>query len=65
MENRVREYRKKNNITQRELADAIGVSRQTIITLEGKDYNPTLQLAQKLAEFFGTKISDLFILREL
>ncbi len=64
MENRIKELRKQKNITQENLADALSVTRQTIISLEGGRYNASLQLAYKLAKFFGVKIEDVFIFEE-
>ena len=64
MENRIRELRKQNKITQEALAEALSVTRQTIISLENGKYNASLQLAHRLAEFFGVKIEDVFIFKE-
>lgn len=61
MENRIQELRKSMRITQSELADALEVSRQTIISLENGRYNASLILAHKIAQFFGTAIEDIFI----
>ncbi len=61
MKNRVRELREKHNITQEELAKAVGVTRQTIIAIEKGKYDPSLKLAFKIARFFGVKIEDVFI----
>lgn len=64
MENRIKEFRKRSRITQDELATAVDVTRQTIISLENGRYNASLQLAYKLARFFDIKIEDLFIFEE-
>ena len=64
MENRIREYRKSRNLTQDDLAKAVSVTRQTIISLENGKYIASLQLAFKLARFFETGIEDLFIFKE-
>ena len=64
MHNRIVELRKPKKITQQELADAVGVTRQTIISLENGKYNASLQLAHKLARFFEMKIEDIFIFEE-
>ena len=64
MNNRIKEYRKSKRVTQEELARAAEVTRQTIISLENGKYNASLQLAQKLAKFFGVAIDDLFIFDE-
>ena len=64
MNNRIKEYRKSKRVTQEELARAAEVTRQTIISLENGKYNASLQLAHKLAKFFGVAIDDLFIFDE-
>jgi len=56
--------RKPKKITQQELADALGVTRQTIISLENGKYNASLQLAYKIARFFDLKIEDVFKFEE-
>lgn len=61
METKIRELRKSKKVTQDELAEAVGVTRQTIISLENGKYNASLVLAHKLAQFFGTTIEDIFI----
>lgn len=61
MENRLRELREKFNLTQEELAGKVGVSRQTIISLERGRYNPSLILAIKLARVFNLEIEEIFI----
>lgn len=65
MKNRVRELREKNGLTQEQLADVVGVSRQTIISIETGRYNPSLVLAYKLAKNFGCTIEDVFVFSEL
>ena len=64
MRNRVREERHNKNLTQASLADAMNVSRQTIISIESNRYVPTTILSMKLAKFFNKKVEDLFILEE-
>lgn len=64
MNNRIKEFRKSNKITQDELAKAVDVTRQTIISLENGKYNASLQLAHKIAQFFGVSIEDLFLFEE-
>jgi len=64
LNNRIKEYRKSKRVTQEELARAAEVTRQTIISLENGKYNASLQLAHKLAKFFGVAIEDLFIFDE-
>ena len=61
MDNRIKEYRKQNRITQDELAKAVDVTRQTIISLENGKYNASLQLAHKIAKKFGVSIEEIFI----
>lgn len=64
MKSRIQELRKMNKVTQEELADAVGVTRQTIISLENGKYNASLQLAFKLARFFEMQIEDIFLYEE-
>lgn len=61
MKNNLEKIRKERGIKQEELADALMVSRQTIISLEKGRYNPSIQLAFKLAKYFGLMIEDIFI----
>ena len=56
--------RKARSVSQEELANALEVSRQTIISLEKGRYNPSLTLAFKLARYFGVTIEDIFIYEE-
>lgn len=62
MKNRIKELRKSQKLTQDELANAVGVSRQTINAIENDKYNPTLELAIKLARYLRMPVEDLFIL---
>lgn len=64
MENRIKEYRKLAKITQDELAKAVEVTRQTIISLENGKFDASLKLAHKLAKYFGISIEELFIFEE-
>lgn len=64
MKNKIKELRKERKITQDELADAVGVTRQTITSLEVGKYNASLNLAFKIAGFFGMRIEDIFIYEE-
>ena len=64
MDNRIAQLRKDRRITQAELADAVEVTRQTIISLENGRYNASLLLAHKLARYFDTTIESLFIFDE-
>lgn len=61
MENRIQELRKQRKITQSELAEAVEVTRQTIISLENGKYNASLILAHKIAQYFGMQIEEIFI----
>ncbi len=64
LQTKIQEYRKMAKITQSELADAVDVTRQTIISLENGRYKASLVLAHKLAQFFGVAIEDLFLFDE-
>ncbi len=64
MKNKVKEYRTEQDMTQQELADAIGVSRQTIFAMETSRYVPSTILALKLALIFRKKVEDLFELEK-
>ena len=64
MENRIKTLRKENGITQDELAAAVGVTRQTIISLENGKYNASLQLAHKISKYFEKRIEEIFIFEE-
>lgn len=61
MQTRIEEYRRQRKLTQSELADALGVTRQTIISLENGKYKASLVLAHKIAQFFDAAIEDIFI----
>ncbi len=58
---RIQELRKERKITQNELADAVNVTRQTVISLENGRYKASLVLAHKIAQFFGVTIEEVFI----
>ena len=60
MKNRLEELRKQRAIRQEDLAQALGVSRQTVISLEKGKYNPSRALAFKLARYFGLPIEAIF-----
>ena len=60
MRNRVRELRMGRGMTQEEIAERVGVSRQTIISIESGRYNPSIVLAYKLAHAFGHSIEEVF-----
>ena len=59
MRNRIQELRKERKIRQEDLAEAVGVTRQTIISLENGKYNASLQLAHKIAAYFGKTIEQI------
>jgi putative transcriptional regulator len=61
---RIREYRKIKGITQQQLAERVGVRRETIVHLERGAYNPSLLLAHDIAETLGVSIENLFIFEE-
>ena len=64
MENNIRDLRKQKGLTQDELAIALEVTRQTIISLENGRYTASLQLAFRIAKFFGKPIEEIFIYEE-
>lgn len=64
MENRIAALRKARRISQAELAEAVAVTRQTIISLENGRYNASLLLAHKIARYFGTTIEEIFLFEE-
>lgn len=64
MKTRIQELRKHDKVTQEELALALGVTRQTIISLENGKYNASLQLAFKISRFFGKSIEDICLFEE-
>lgn len=61
MKNRVEELRKERGISQYEFARAIRVSRQTVSSIENGKYNPSLELAFAIAEYFGKTIEEIFL----
>ena len=64
MKNRIEAIRKERGILQDEMAKAMGVSRQTISSLENGRYNPSIMLAYKIAKYFGMTIEDIFVFEE-
>ena len=60
MKNKIEEIRKQQGIRQEELAKAMGVSRQTISSLENGRYNPSILLAYKIARYFDMTIEEVF-----
>ena len=65
MRNRIEEIRNEKGIRQEELAKQMGVSRQTISSLENGRYNPSILLAHKIAQFFEMTIEEVFIFEEV
>ncbi|MDD6736513.1 MAG: helix-turn-helix transcriptional regulator [Clostridiales bacterium] len=61
MKNRIEEIRKSQGIRQEDFAKRLGVSRQTISSLETGRYNPSIFLAHKIAVYFGMTIEEIFI----
>jgi putative transcriptional regulator len=64
MKNNLEKFRKERGLKQEELAEVLGVTRQTIGSLENGKYNPSIILAYKIAKFFGKKIEEIFIYEE-
>lgn len=64
MRNRIEEIRKERGIRQDEFARLMGVSRQTISSLETGRYNPSIFLAYKIARYFGMTIEEVFVFDE-
>ena len=64
MRNKIKVYRAIHDLTQEQLAKKLGVTRQTIIAIEKDKYNPSLDLAFKMARIFGVKIEEIFVYDE-
>ncbi len=64
MENKIEQIRKERGIRQEDFAKLMGVSRQTISSLETGRYNPSIFLAYKIAKYFGMTIEEVFIFGE-
>ena len=64
LETKIREYRAKLGISQEELAERVGVRRETIVHLENGRYNPSLHLAMNIAKAFGTTVEEIFQFRD-
>jgi len=56
----IKEHRERLGMTQSQLANAVGVRRETIVHLENGKYNPSLKLAMDIAKLFGTTVEELF-----
>jgi putative transcriptional regulator len=65
MKTKIAELRKKNKLSQEELAMAVGVTRQTITSIENEKYTASLVLAYKIARYFNLSIEDVFALSEI
>ena len=65
MKTRIRELRKARKLSQEELADAVGTTRQTITSIEVGNYSASLPLAYKIARFFGLTIEEVFDFSDL
>lgn len=63
LENSVQKVRKEKGVTQEQLAEAVGVTRQTIISIEKGNYVPSVLLAMKIASYFNLKIENLFTIK--
>lgn len=61
MKAKLKVYRAMRDITQEALAKEVGVTRQTVIAIEKGQYNPSLELAFKLARYFEVSIEDIFV----
>ena len=64
MKNRIEAIRKERGILQEDMAKAMGVSRQTISSLENGRYNPSITLAYKIAKYFAMTIEEVFVFEE-
>ena len=64
MKNRIEEIRRERDIRQEEFAKCMGVSRQTISSLENGRYNPSIMLAYKIAKYFNMTIEVVFVFEE-
>ena len=64
LKNRIEEIRKERGVMQEDLAKSMGVSRQTISSLENGRYNPSIMLAYRIAKYFGMTIEEVFIFDE-
>jgi putative transcriptional regulator len=60
MKNKIKVYRAMNDLTQEGLAQALGVTRQTILAIEKGKYDPSLELAFRMAKYFNTTIEEIF-----
>ncbi|OFZ49621.1 MAG: transcriptional regulator [Bdellovibrionales bacterium RIFOXYD1_FULL_36_51] len=65
MQSKIHVCRAEKRITQQELADAVGVTRATIVSIEKGNYNPSLELSFKIAQYFGKNIQDIFYVEDI
>lgn len=61
MKNIIKKLRKEAGLRQEDLANELGVSRQTVIAIENDKYDPTLELAIKISLYFGKTVNDIFL----
>lgn len=64
MDNRIRTLRREKKLTQEELSVRVGVSRQSIVAIETGKYNPSLELAFKIAREFGCTVEEVFVFED-
>ena len=64
LKTRIRELRARDRLSQEELAQKVGVRRETIGNLENGRYNPSLKLAMDIAQVFGARVEDIYTLEE-
>lgn len=60
MKNKIRELRKRKSLRQEDLAEILGVTRQTIIAIENNKYDPTLELAMRISKYFEVSVNEIF-----
>ena len=64
MKNNIKQLRKSEGLRQEDMARILGVSRQTIIAIENDKYNPTLELAMKIARLLQLNVEEIFVLED-
>ena len=64
MKNKIKQFRKEHGLRQEDMATKLDVTRQTIIAIENDKYNPTLELAMKMARLLGVSVEDIFELSD-
>ena len=65
VQNKIKEIRESRKIQQNDMAKALNVSRQTMTAIEKMKYNPSLELALKIAEYFNLSIEEIFMLNKI